>query len=235
MVGVAETAEAALKRGASFPVHTTGSKAIDSLLGGGLRGGTLTVFYGRSNSGKTQLAMQAAMMCGDAGGKALFVDTEGSFRPERVQEMARERGKDAEAILGRIVYVRSDSVAEQMEAVRQMPVRPVTASCDLVVIDTLTRNFTVELPGRTNLSSRQGTLDVYLSEMARDAYRHSRAYLLTNRVTFGAVQDVGIGGKTVEQLVHRSMILERDGSAVRATLVPSGVRTTAEIGRRGID
>lgn len=219
----------------SFTTLSTGSRSIDGLLGGGIRAGTVTLLFGRSNSGKTQLAMQAALLCGHGGKKTLFVDTEGSFRPERVEEMADARDWDADEVLDRILYVRSDSAREQMETVRRMAARTMTAPCELVVIDTLTRNFTIELPGRMNMSNRQAALNVHLSEMARDAYLHGRAYLLTNRVTFGSVHDVGIGGKTVEQLVHCSLALERDGGMVRATLAETGATVTTGMGKAGVD
>lgn len=208
---------------------------MDSLIKGGVRAGTLTLLFGRSNSGKTQLAMQTAMMCGREGKRALFVDTEGSFRPERVEEIVRSRGWDPAGILDRIVYVRSDSAAEQMETVRRMGARAATAPCGLVVVDTLTRNFSVELPGKTNMASRQAALNVHLSEMARDAYQNGRAYLLTNRVTFGNGRDVGIGGKTVDQLVHNSLALERVEGRLRLTLTATGETVLAALGTDGVD
>ena len=224
-----------MRRVSEFPTFATGCRGIDRLLGGGYRAGTLTLYFGRSNSGKTQLAMQAAMLRAEGGGSTLFVDTEGSFRPERVEEMSSSRGWDPDAVLRKIVYVRCDSVPEQMEAVRQMASRSATAGCSLVVVDTLTRNFSVELPGSSSLSSRQAALDVHLSEMARDAYRSGRAYLLTNRVTFGDTQDVGIGGRTVEQLVHRSVSLRRVGGRVEAALTGTSERALADIGRAGVE
>ncbi len=224
-----------MKRLASFPTFSTGSKNLDALLEGGCRGGTITLLYGRSNSGKTQVAMQSAMTCAGAGRTSLFIDTEGSFRPERVGEMAGARGLEPGGILSRIVYVRSDSVSEQMETIRMMPTRGATASAALVVVDTLTRNFSLEFPGRSNLSSRQAALGVHLSEMARDAYLSGRAYLLTNRVTFGDQQDVGIGGKTVDQLIHTTVLLEREGAKVKAAVVGSGRHASAEIGAVGVD
>lgn len=233
-MGVEENAEAALGRVSSFPIFSSGSKGIDALLGGGYRAGTLTLFFGRSNSGKTQIAMQAAMSCAKRGQSALFVDTEGSFRPERIEEMAKARGWEDE-ILPKIVYVRSDSLSEQEETVRRMPARSATSSCRLVVVDTLTRNFSVGLPGKANLSSRQAALNVYLSEMARDAYVNGRAYVLTNRVTFGEINDVGIGGRTVEQLVHNTVAFERGRPEVKATLVGSGRRVVVGISQSGVD
>lgn len=230
-----ETAGDAVRRVSSFPFYSSGSAGMDGLLGGGHRAGTLTELFGSSNSGKTQLAMQATLVAARGGAKSLYIDTEGAFRPERLEEMARARGWEKPGLLENVVYVRCDSSWEQMEAVRRMDSRPATKGCRLVVIDTLTRNFSLELPGRSNLSSRQGALDVHLSEMARDAYMNGRAYVLTNRVTFGTTRDVRIGGRTVEQLVHRSVFLERAGTGIRVTLIPDGKSVTVSLGKSGVD
>jgi RecA/RadA recombinase len=179
--------------------------------------------------------MQAALVAARGGVPSLFIDTEGSFRPERLEQIATARGWETKGVLERVVYVRSDSFSEQMEMIRKMQDRSATAACKLVVVDTLTRNFSVELPGRANLSSRQESLDIHLSEMARDAYTNGRAFLLTNRVTFGSIHDIGIGGKTVEQLVHRTIRLEREGKRVRATVLPRGAEVVMEIGPAGVD
>jgi DNA repair protein RadA len=219
----------------SYPSFSSGSTVIDGLLGGGYGAGRLTEIFGRSNSGKSQLSMQAALFAARAGARSLYVDTEGAFRPERLEEMAKARGWEIEGLLERIVYMRCDSSSEQMETVRKMAARTTTSSCRLVVIDTLTRNFSVELPGRSNLSTRQAALDVHLSEMARDAYLNGRAYLMTNRVTFGTTHDIGIGGRTVDQLVHSSLLLERDAGRVRATLMPRGESVLTQMGSAGVD
>jgi len=230
----AESAGDAASRAARFRLYSSGSDAIDKLLGGGFRAGRLTQLYGRSGSGKTQLAVQTALLAGRSGRKTLFLDCEGSFRPERMEEMAEARGWDTKPLLQEMVYLRVDTYSEQMEVVRSMHARTATSPCGVVVIDTLTRNFSLELPGRSNLPSRQGSLDVHLSEMARDAYLNERAYILTNRVTFGPGADVGIGGRTVEQLVHDSLRLERTGSEVKATLLSTGENVVATLARAGI-
>jgi len=230
-----ETAGDSVRRVSSFPFHGTGSAALDKLLGGGYRAGTLTELYGKSNSGKTQLAMQAALVAARGGMRSLYIDTEGAFRPERIEEIAKTRGWEIEGVLEKIVYARSDSFSEQMEAVRKMGSRPATSACKLVIVDTLTRNFSLDLPGRSNLSSRQGALDVHLSEMARDAYLNGRAYVLTNRVTFGVGRDVWIGGRTVAQLVSTPVSLERAQDRIRATVIPTGKSASALVGPFGVD
>jgi len=193
------------------------------------------VAFGKSGTGKTQLAMQAVLCAAHAGVTSLFIDTEGGFRPERLREMACARGWHECGLLERIVYLRCNSAAEQSEAVRHMAKREKTAACRLVTIDTLTRNFTLDLPGRANMPDRQGALDVHLSEMARDAFLNERAYLLTNRVTFGVEEeDVGIGGRTVAQLVHTSLHLEKEKGQVRIKEENDGGSCLVRIGDSGI-
>jgi len=179
--------------------------------------------------------MQAVLVAARGGIKSLYIDTEGTFRPERIEEIAKARGWGMDGVLEKIVYVRSDSSSEQMEAVRKMGSRLATADCRLVIVDTLTRNFSLDLPGRSNLSSRQGALGIHLSEMARDAYLNARAYVLTNRVTFGASHDVGIGGRTVEQLVGTSLLLEKVKDRIKVTTMSSGKSASAQVGPFGVD
>jgi len=224
-----------VKKTASFLTFSSGSVALDGLLEGGFREGRVVEMHGRSNTGKTQLAMQAVLCAARRGKKAFFVDTEGTFRPERLEGMAEARGWDPAGILERIVYLRTDSFVEQMEVVARMDARKMTAACSLVVVDTLTRNFSIGLPGRSNLAERQGSLDVYLSEIARDAYLNGRAYLLTNRVTFGPSHDIAIGGRTVEQMVYASILLERDGGSVKATKMPDGQSVLISMSKAGLD
>jgi DNA repair protein RadA len=231
---IEETASEAMRKTASFEFYTSGSPGIDRVLGGGFRAGRVTEVFGRSSSGKSLLAAQSTLLASKMGRRSLYIDTEGSFRPERLQQVAEARGWGLAGLLERIMYVRTDSAPEQMETIRQMATRNATSACGLVVVDTLTRNFSVELPGRSNLSGRQGALDVHLSEMTRDAYLNNRAYLVTNRVTFGTVHDVAIGGRTVDQLVHSSIRLEREGANVKAVL-GTGESVTVGIGTAGID
>ena len=208
---------------------------MDSILGGGFRAGRLTQIYGRSGSGKSQIAMQAVLEAAKAGRRSLYIDTEGSFRPERLEEMSKARGLQVDKLLDSIIYVRIDSSSEQMDTIRSMSSRDLTAPCGLVVVDTLTRNFSVDLPGRSNLTSRQAALDVHLSEIARDAYLARRAYLLTNRVTFGSLSDISIGGKTVEQMVDTSIRIEKSGRVIEGVVVPEGSRFSTELTAAGLD
>ncbi len=223
------------RKTASLLTFPSGSSALDMLLGGGYRQGSLVEFLGRSNSGKTQLAMQAALCVARLGREVLYIDTEGSFRPERMEGMARSRGWEAGRALEKVTTLRTDSYAEQIELASEMSAREATAYVSLVVVDTLTRNFTIGFPGKSNLPERQGAIGRYLSVLARDACLNLRSYILTNRVTFGTSRDVAIGGKTVEQMVSESVLLGRERTSVRAMKLSTGEFAVASIGPAGVE
>jgi DNA repair protein RadA len=217
------TGREARDRLASFSTFTSGSRELDQLLGGGFRAGRVVEMFGKSNAGKTQLAMQAVLEVATRGETASFIDTEGTFRPQRVQLMARARGQAQAGLLDRMEYLRVRTAAAQIDSVRSIAKRKEASPIRFVAIDTFTRNFSVDFPGRANLQSRQGALNVHLSEIARDAFLHERAYLLTNRITFSQTGgETRIGGRTMEELVDLSLHLERNAGGVTATRTPDG-------------
>lgn len=79
---------------------TTGSNALDELLKGGFETGSITEIFGEFRTGKTQLCHQLCVTCqlpvdrGGGEGKALFIDTEGTFRPQRLVAIAERYGLD---------------------------------------------------------------------------------------------------------------------------------------------
>lgn len=226
----------ALDRARRAKTFKSGSEGLDRILEGGFRTGRLIEFFGRSNSGKSQIAMQGSMMAAAGGALVLYIDSEGAFRPERVKSMADARGMDDEAILSRIIYLRVKSASEQMEAIQTMPAEESTRDVKVVVVDTLTKNFSVDLPGRANMMTRQERLGIHLSEMARDAQMNQRAYLITNRVTFGKDDsDVAVGGGTVTQLVHDSILLRRRGESIEAKSAITGDSVVVSLGLKGVE
>lgn len=204
-----------LSRGS--PVISSGSAAIDSLLQGGYRGGELVEVYGESNTGKTQLAMQAALSCAARDSSVLYIDTEGTFRPERMDAIARAKGLDGRELLRKVYRMRAADASSQIEASKLVHTKAELAGCRMIVVDTVTKNFSVEYPGSKNLTRRQGLLSVYLSGLARDAFLMGRAVLLTNRVTSFRTptgsREAHIGGETLSQMVHRSIHLTREGGS----------------------
>ena len=95
--------QAAAKRQQVFHL-TTGSTALDALLGGGVESCSITEVSGEFRTGKTQLAHTLAVRAqlsradGGGAGKVAYIDTEGTFRPDRIRSMAIEYGLDAEEV-----------------------------------------------------------------------------------------------------------------------------------------
>lgn len=169
---------------------TTNSKALDQMLGGGIEQGVLTEFFGDFGSGKTQIAEECAVTVqlpldrGGLNGKCVYVDTEGSFRPERIKQMATTLGLDSDKVLNNIFVARAynadfqlafiDKIKEMID-LQHEPIK-------LVVVDSLTTHFRSEYTGRGTLADRQQTLNKYLHELMLYAEQYGLVIIVTNQV-----------------------------------------------------
>jgi len=189
---------------------TTGSKNLDNLLGGkGVESKAITEVYGAFGSGKTQLALSLSVNVqlpkeqGGANGKAVYIDTEGTFRPERIKQYAEGIGANPEKVLKNIFVARafnSDHQILLVDKINEMvkngePIR-------LVVIDSLTAHFRAEYSGRGQLADRQQRLNKYLHDLMKLAEQRNIAILVTNQVMANPAMMFGdpttaIGGNIV--------------------------------------
>lgn len=169
---------------------TTGSTNLNNLLGGkGVETRSMTEAYGAFGSGKTQLALSLAVNVqlpkdqGGANGKAVFIDTEGTFRPSRIRQIAEAMGANPEKILKNILVARafnSDHQILLIDKISEMikdgePIK-------LVIIDSLTAHFRAEFSGRGQLADRQQKLNRYLHNLIKMAEQHNLAVYVTNQV-----------------------------------------------------
>jgi len=201
---------------------TTGSKNLDELLGGkGIETKSITEAFGAYGSGKTQLALSLAVGVqlpieqGGANGKAVYIDTEGTFRPERVRQFAEGIGANADKVLKNILVARAFNSDHQMlllEKVSQMikdgePIR-------LMIIDSLTAHFRAEFSGRGQLADRQQRLNRYLHDLMKIAEQNNLAVYVTNQVMSDPAQMFGdptkaIGGNIVGHACTYRIYLRR--------------------------
>jgi DNA repair protein RadA len=221
---------------------TTGSSGMDGLLDGGYEEGKITEVFGASNSGKTQLAMQATVMAASCGWKSVYVDTESTFRPERIVQIAESRGLDAKAALESVFSLRARDVEAQSRVLKRMVDDPRVSSAKLVVVDTVTKNFSLEFPDREKVGKRQGALGAYLNRIAIDAYLHRRVVILTNRVASvtknGTSRDINVGGLTLGRFVSKSVRLTREGGYVSASVESprgAGQPIRCQLSERGVE
>jgi DNA repair protein RadA len=169
---------------------TTGSKNLDGLLGGkGVETKAITECYGAFGSGKSQLGFTLAVRTqlpvemGGANGKTVFIDTEGTFRPERIRQIAVGLGLNPENVLKNIFVARafnSDHQILLIDKVQEMikngePIK-------LIVVDSLTAHFRAEFAGRGMLADRQQKLNKYLHNLMKMAEQNNLAIYVTNQV-----------------------------------------------------
>ncbi|RLE53913.1 MAG: DNA repair and recombination protein RadA [Candidatus Methanomethylicota archaeon] len=182
------TADEYLERRLSIGKITTGCRALDELFGGGIETGAITEFVGEFGSGKTQLAHQLSVTVqlpleeGGLDGAALYIDTEGTFRPERILQIAPRFGLDGRDALRRIVFARAYNSDHQMLIVDEVPRVIEERNVKLIVVDSLISHFRGEFPGRENLALRQQKLNRHIHQLLSLADAYNLAIVVTNQV-----------------------------------------------------
>ncbi|HDD63906.1 MAG: DNA repair and recombination protein RadA [Thermoprotei archaeon] len=167
---------------------STGCRSLDELLEGGIETRAITELIGEFGAGKTQICHQLAIMVQlpkDMGGleaKAVYVDTEGTFRPERVVQIARYRGLDPDIALENIIYARAFNTDHQMLLIGEVKKLIEKENIRLLIVDSLVTHFRSEYPGRENLALRQQKLNKHISQLMRLASIYDVAVVVTNQV-----------------------------------------------------
>jgi DNA repair protein RadA len=163
-------------------------QSIDDLLGGGFETQALVEVYGAFGSGKTQIGHQLAVNCtlpvseGGLDGDIFYIDTEDTFRPERITQMARGLGLDPESVLSRIHVARAYNSAHQILLVDEIKRLSRGMNVKLIIVDSLTSHFRAEYIGRGMLAERQQKLNRHLKELKQAADINNAIVLVTNQV-----------------------------------------------------
>jgi DNA repair protein RadA len=201
---------------------TTGSKELDNLLGGkGVEACGMTEAFGAFGSGKSQLAFSLSVNVqlpkehGGVNGKAVFIDTEGTFVPQRIRQIAEGMGANPEKVLKNILVARAFNADHQILLIDKIgemikdgePIK-------LVVVDSLTAHFRAEFTGRGQLADRQQKLNRYLHQLIRMAEQYGLAVYVTNQVMSNPAQMFGdptthVGGHIVGHAAKYRIYLRR--------------------------
>ncbi|MBU7031440.1 MAG: DNA repair and recombination protein RadA [Theionarchaea archaeon] len=188
-VGGFITAEELAERRKLLGYITTGSKDLDELLGGGVETQALTEVFGEFGSGKSQLAHQLCVNVQlpmerkglDAG--AIFIDTENTFRPQRIIQMAQGIGIDPTEALRKIRVARAFNSSHQILLVEKSENLLREGGIRLLVVDSLTAAFRAEYIGRGTLAERQQLLNKHLRTLHELADLYDVAIFVTNQVS----------------------------------------------------
>lgn len=167
---------------------TTGSKNLDTMLGGGIDTQSITEFYGEFRTGKSQLCHHLAVSCqlpsdmGGGEGKCMFIDTEGTFRPERILAIAERYGLDGEEVLNNIAVARAYNSDHQSQLLREASRLMTLSRFAILIVDSATALYRTDYSGRGELADRQAHLAKFLRGCLGLAEQFGVAVVVTNQV-----------------------------------------------------
>ena len=213
-------ADELMKMKANVRRLTTGSKAVDGLIGGGLESQTITEFYGEYGVGKSILCHQLAINVqlpvdkGGLDGGALYLDTEQTFRPEWIVRMANTAGLEATDVAQKIIYSEAYNSDHQILLLEKADQIIKDNNIRLIIIDSLTSHFRSEYIGREMLAERQQRLNNHMHRLIRLARGFNAVAVVTNQVMskpdqFFANSVDAVGGHIVAHTSHTRVFLRR--------------------------
>jgi DNA repair protein RadA len=226
------TADAALEKRRSKLRCSTGSGALDDLLLGGIETQAVTEFYGEFGSGKSQIChtlCATARQPVESGGldaNTIYIDTEGTFRPERVQEIARSRGYDSTQILKSIAVCKVYNSSHLELIIKNLGKYVDDFKAKLVVIDSVISLHRAEFAGRGTLADRQQRLNSMLHKIIRLAEIYNIAVVITNQVqsspdTFFGDPTKAAGGNVLGHASTYRIYLRKSGENRIAKMIDS--------------
>ena len=196
-----ESGEDLLKKREMVVKITTGSKNLDNIIGGGVETGAVTEVYGSYGSGKTSIAHQLAVTAqlpkeqGGADGAVVWIDSEGTLRPEFIKKLAVAKGLDPDQALKNFRGVRAFNSDHQMLLVDKIEELIKNGlNVKLVVVDSLTSHFRSEYVGRGTLADRQQKINKHIHALLKLGNTYNIAIYITNQVM--AKPDVFFGDPT---------------------------------------
>jgi DNA repair protein RadA len=200
---------------------SSSSKAFNELLGGGFETGSITELAGENGCGKTQIAHQLAVNCVKYMDQdVIWIDSEGTFRFNRIVQIAKALEIDPETVLSRITVGRAYNSEHQMalteEALTMVP------NVGLIIVDSLMAHFRSEFAGRATLAERQQLIGKHLSFISKQAEILNCVGIVTNQVSakpdamFFGDPNKPIGGNVVGHTVTTRLMI-RKGKATKRT------------------
>ena len=181
-----ESGDDLLERRKKVMKLSTSSKAFDQLMDGGFETGAITECFGQYGSSKTQIAHQLAVNVQKQfpGSYAVYIDTENTFRPERIIQFCKGAELESDDVLKHIKVARAYNSDHQMllaEKVEDL-IKKQGLDVKLVIVDSLTAHFRAEFVGRGTLADRQQKLNKHMHVLSRLAATHNLCVYVTNQV-----------------------------------------------------
>lgn len=171
-----------LKKSLGRKRFSVGDDAYDAFLGGGFEAGAVTELYGKFGTGKTQSCYCASVIAANEGRRVLYVDTEDTYQPERIDEIAREKELNPEKVHENIMVLRPPSVSMFIKYMEKLNQYIREEKIELVVVDSIIALHKAEFFGRGLLAPRQQSLTSIMSRLKQASENYNCGVIITNHI-----------------------------------------------------
>lgn len=199
---------------------STSSRALDNLLGGGIRVGMLTDIFGASGTGKTQFCFQLCVNCAKPknknglGANVLFIDATNTFRPERISQIAKHAGLD-DTLLDKIYVSKVYSSADQINAIKRIPL---IQNLKLVVVDSIGDLFSFEYK-QSMVAEKHLKFMKFMHELALYSINCNTAVVVTNSIRFTGKEQIQHLDRSISSFTHFKIDLSKKNGVFSALLL----------------
>ena len=186
---------------------STGLKKIDNFLSGGIPNGVIVDIFGGNGTGKTQLLLQLSINSIKNGGKVLFLDTTGGFRPERILEIQKKSDSNIN-FLNNIIVSRVTNTSEQISSIKNFEEK----TFSLIVIDNITDLFSYEYKNNQSIFKKNSLFMKYMHELSSYAVSHKIPIVITNMIRNSNEQEVENMSTAIDLFTHIKIHLFKNSS-----------------------
>jgi DNA repair protein RadA len=234
------TATEIYKKRQSIERISTGTTSLDDLLDGGIETQAITEIYGEYGTGKTQICHTLCVMVqlpknkGGLEAGAIYIDTEGTFRPERIYHIAETRNLDPNEALENVVVAKAYNSAHQELIMEDVGSIIDKTGARLLIVDSAVAHYRAEFLGRGTLAGRQQRLNKFMHLLLRIAETYNVAAIATNQIqaspdTFFGDPFRPTGGHVVAHTSTYRIYLKRSGRNRIARMVDSPYHAEREV------
>ena len=186
---------------------STGLKKIDDFLSGGIPNGVIVDIFGGNGTGKTQLLLQLSINSIKNGGKVLFLDTTGGFRPERILEIQKKSNSNLN-LLNNIIVSRITNTSEQINSIKNFKEN----NYSLIIIDNITDLFSYEYKNNQSIFKKNSLFMKYMRELSLYAVTHKVPIVITNMIRNSNEQEVENMSTAIDLFTHIKIHLFKNSS-----------------------
>ena len=186
---------------------STGLKKIDDFLSGGIPNGVIVDIFGGNGTGKTQLLLQLSINSIKNGGKVLFLDTTGGFRPERILEIQKKSNSNLN-LLNNIIVSRITNTSEQINSIKNFKENKFS----LIIIDNITDLFSYEYKNNQSIFKKNSLFMKYMRELSLYAVTHKVPIVISNMIRNSNEQEVENMSTAIDLFTHIKIHLFKNSS-----------------------